>query len=213
MPSRSNPVRSLLLLCLILFALPAVADVYTYVDPQGNRVFTDQAHPGNAHRVEIPPSNMSSQPRKHVVQKAHAPTKPAPIFRYQLLRILVPEPDATVRSMTGELIVSVSNDPALQNGHTYRLLVDGQPYGQAGRSPVFPLINIDRGTHQLAVEIMDETDRIVERTPNQPFHMLRITLAQKRLAQPCKEADYGVRPECALADKPAEKKSSLLPFF
>jgi hypothetical protein len=43
--------------------------------------------------------------------------------------------------------------------------------------------------------------------------MLRITLAQKRLAQPCKEADYGVRPECALADKPAEKKSSLLPFF
>jgi hypothetical protein len=78
---------------------------------------------------------------------------------------------------------------------------------------VFPLINIDRGTHQLAVEILDETDRIVERTPNQPFHMLRITLAQKRLAQPCKEADYGVRPECALADKPAEKKSSLLPFF
>ena len=213
MPSRPNPVRSLLLLCLLLIALPAVADVYTYVDAQGNRVFTDQAHPGNARRVEIPPSNMSSQPRKHVVQTTHAPAKPAPIFRYQLLRILVPEPDATVRSMTGELIVSVSNDPTLQNGHTYRLLVDGQPYGQAGRSPVFPLINIDRGTHQLAVEILDETDRIVERTPNQPFHMLRITLAQKRLAQPCKEADYGVRPECALADKPAEKKSSLLPFF
>jgi hypothetical protein len=213
MPSRPNPVRSFLLLCLLLIALPAAADVYTYVDSQGNRVFTDQAHPGNARRVEIPPSNVSAQPRKHAVQKAHAPAKPAPIFRYQLLRILVPEPDATVRSMTGELIVSVSNDPTLQNGHTYRLLVDGQPYGQAGRSPVFPLINIDRGTHQLAVEILDETDRIVERTPNQPFHMLRITLAQKRLAQPCKEADYGVRPECALADKPAEKKSSLLPFF
>lgn len=213
MPSWPTPVRSLLLLCLLLITWPAAADVYTYVDPQGNRVFTDQPHPGNARRVDIPPSNISSQPPKHVVQKNPAPAKPKAMFRYQLLRILVPEPDATVRSMTGELIVSVSNDPVLQNGHTYRLLVDDQPYGQAGRSPVFPLINIDRGTHQLAVEILDETGRILERTPNQPFHMLRISLAQKRLAQPCTETDYGVRPECALADKPAEKKSSFLPFF
>jgi hypothetical protein len=38
-----------MLLCLLLIALPAVADVYTYVDAQGNRVFTDQPHTDNAH--------------------------------------------------------------------------------------------------------------------------------------------------------------------
>jgi hypothetical protein len=40
--------------------------------------------------------------------------------------------------------------------------------------------------------------------------MLRISLAQKRMVNPCKKADYGVRPECPLKDKPPEKKD--IPF-
>ncbi|EGH49343.1 hypothetical protein PSYPI_46045, partial [Pseudomonas syringae pv. pisi str. 1704B] len=41
---------------LLLLTLPAVADVYTYIDAQGNRVFTDQPRK-NATRVDIAPSN------------------------------------------------------------------------------------------------------------------------------------------------------------
>jgi hypothetical protein len=40
--------------------------------------------------------------------------------------------------------------------------------------------------------------------------MQRISLAQKRKVTPCKKADYGVRPECPLKDKPPEKKN--IPF-
>lgn len=201
-----------MLLCLLLFALPAAGEVFTYTDAQGNRVFTDQPHKG-ASRVEIQPSNnMTGTPPQSAPKKKPAKGKPSPLFHYQVLRILVPEPDATVRNMAGELIVSVNNDPDLQPGHLYRLLLDGKPIAEAGRSPVFPLTNIDRGTHLLAVEILDETGRMLERTPSQEFHMLRITLAQKRQAQPCTNEDYGVRPECPLADKPPEK-SSFLPFL
>jgi hypothetical protein len=211
--ARRVSMRSMLLwLWLLLIAFPAAADVFTYTDAQGNRVFTDQPHKG-AQRVDIPPSNnMTATPPKSVAKKKPAAVKPSPLFHYQVLRILVPEPDATIRSMTGELIVSVNNDPALQERHTYRLLVDGKPFAEAGRSPVFPLTNIDRGTHQLSVEILDELGRIVERTASQEFHMLRISLAQKRQAQPCTVEDYGVRPECPIADKPPEK-SSWLPFL
>jgi hypothetical protein len=46
------------------------------------------------------------------------------------------------------------------------------------------------------VEILDEQGRTVERTANQPFHMLRISLAQKRQVKPCVSEDYGV-PESA----------------
>ncbi|MNG14916.1 hypothetical protein D3C84_987090 [compost metagenome] len=130
-----------------------------------------------------------------------------------MLRLLIPEPDATIRSTAGELIVSVTSEPGLQKGHRYRLLLDGQPTGAPGASPVFALSNIDRGTHHLAVEILDEQDRIVERTANQPFHMQRMSLAQKRRIKPCATADYGQRPECPLAEKPEEEKSSILPFF
>lgn len=211
----ANPDSSWLwgaLICLLmLIGQPAAAEVYTYIDTEGNRVFTDQPHK-NAKKVEVAPSNQIRATPKKPSQASSAEPKVAPLFRYQLLRILAPEPDSTIRDIQGNLIVTVTNDPELQPGHAYRLLLDGKAYGNAGRSPVFPMTNIDRGTHQLSIEIVDEFGRVAERTPNQPFHMMRISLAQKRLAQPCKTDDYGVRPECPIKDKPPEE-SSILPFF
>lgn len=208
----SKWLRGVLMCLLMLVGHSAIAEVYTYIDAEGNRAFTDQPR-RNAKKVEIAPSNqIKSAPRKPTQAYSAKPAR-GPLFRYQLLRILAPEPDTTIRDIQGNLIVTVTNEPALQPGHTYRLLLDGKVYGEAGRSPVFPMTNIDRGTHQLSIEIIDEFGRVAERTPNQPFHMMRISLAQKRLAQPCKTEDYGVRPECPLKDKPPEEESSILPFF
>lgn len=200
------------LICvLMLIGHSAVAEVYTYIDAEGNRVFTDQPHK-NAKKVDIAPSNQIRSAPKKPSQASSAKPKPGPLFHYQLLRILAPEPDSAIRDIQGNLIVTVTNDPELQPGHVYRLLLDGKVYGDAGRSPVFPLTNIDRGTHQLSIEIVDQYGRVAERTPNQPFHMMRISLAQKRLANPCKTEEYGMRPECPIKDKPPEE-SSILPFF
>ncbi|MCI3947773.1 penicillin-binding protein [Pseudomonas syringae] len=205
-------LRGLLICLLGLSALPAMADVYTYIDAQGNRVFTDQPRK-NATRVDIPPSNnMTGTPPTRTLKARPAKPEQQPMFHYQLLRILVPEPDAALSVPSGDLIVTVTSDPALQPGHSYRLLLDGIPVGQPGRSPVFPLSNVDRGTHQLSVEIFDELGRVLEKTPNQPFHLQRMSLAQKRATRPCKDEDFGVRPECPLKDKP-EPKSSLIPFL
>ncbi|KGU86456.1 DUF4124 domain-containing protein [Pseudomonas mediterranea] len=204
--------RWVLALCLSLVALPAMAQVYTYVDAQGNRVFTDQPRPGNAKKVQLTPGNRMPMPPAAATTAPVSEAQPKPLFHYEMLRLLIPEPDATIRSTAGELIVTATSEPGLKKGHRYRLLLDGRPTGEPGPSPVFALSNIDRGTHQLAVEILDEQDRIVERTANQPFHMQRISLAQKRRIKPCATADYGQRPECPLADKP-EEESSILPFF
>ncbi len=201
------------LLCLLMFVGHcATADVYTYIDAEGNRVFTDQPR-RNAKRVDLAPSNQIKAVPKKPSQASSVKPGPGAMFRYQLLRILAPEPDNTIRDLQGNLIVTVTNDPPLQPGHRYRLLLDSMAYGEPGRSPVFPMVNIDRGTHQLSVEIVDEYGRVVERTPNQPFHLIRTSLAQKRLAQPCKTEEYGVRPECPINQKPPEEKSSILPFF
>jgi hypothetical protein len=200
------------LLVGLLLAWPASAEVFNYVDAQGNRVFTDQPKPGNAKRVPLATSNRMSATDS---ARAHTANKPEqkPLFHYDMLRILVPEPDATVRSTAGEIIVSITSEPGLQKGHRYRLLLDGQPTAEPGISPVFPLTNIDRGTHQLSVEVLDEQGRTVERTANQPFHMQRMSLAQKRKVKPCALNDYGQRPECPLGDKPVEEKSPFLRFF
>lgn len=202
----------LLIVCLI--TLPASAEVFTYVDAQGNRVFTDKPGSGNAKRVPLATSNrMSANPSGAAPVIAGKKTATTPMFHYDMLRVLVPDPDATIRSSAGELIVSITSEPGLQRGHRYRLLLDGQPTAEPGPSPVFALSNIDRGSHHLSVEILDEQGRTLERTANQPFHMLRISLAQKRQVKPCTPSDYGSRPECPLKDKPAEEKNPFLRFF
>jgi hypothetical protein len=191
------------LFCLLLLGLPAMADVYTYIDSEGNRVFTDQPK-GNAKKVEIAPTNGMNQ----TAPTPRAPltiAPPAEVAAYQMLRILVPEPDATVQEgSSGNLIVTLTSDPILMPGHNYRLLLDGKVAGSPGRSPVFPLTNLDRGTHQLAAEIIDADGRIIERTPSQPVHIVRTSLESKRNAHPCKKDDFGVRPECPIKDKPEE---------
>lgn len=204
----------LLACALSLWSLLASADVYTYIDANGNRVFTDQPRK-HAQRVQIAPSNsMSGAPPARSLQPRQPQAAPAapPLAHYQLLRILTPEPDSAVSSTSGDVLVTVTSEPPLQAGHLYRLMLDGQAIGEPGRSPVFALHNIDRGTHQLSVEIFDAWGRVVEKTPNQPFHLQRITLAQKRAVRPCKVEDYGVRLECPLKDKP-EEEVSILPFF
>ncbi len=202
------------LLCLsLLLCLPLQAQVYTYIDAEGNRVFTDQPRSSNAQQVQLAPTNAMQQPSAAPLP-APPPAMEAAPPAYELLRILVPEPDASIRDNAGTLIVTASSEPPLLAEHAYRLLLDGQPVGAPGRSPVFALENIDRGTHQLAVEIIDAQGRTLERTPSQPFHMLRTSLAQRRMVHPCQKDDYGVRPECPLKDKPAEKRDiPLIPFL
>ncbi|TER22644.1 DUF4124 domain-containing protein [Pseudomonas aeruginosa] len=170
-----------LLLCL---ACAAQAGVYTYIDAEGNRVYTDQPPSGRkAQRVELAPGNSVAPPGIRYRPPA-APLEVKPPA-YQLLRILFPEPDATLRANSGDVIVTVTSEPALLPGHRYRLPLDGKPAGVPGRSPVFPLKNLDRGTHQVAVEIIDGDGMTVESTPSQPFHLHRVSIA----GQPLPEVD------------------------
>jgi hypothetical protein len=206
--------RLLLSLLLCLASLTVYAEVYTYLDADGNRVFTDQPPSERAERIEMSPTNAMLP----IDASPSVPIAPAAVNvepTYAFLRILIPEPDATIRDPAGNLIVTVNSEPALRQDHTFRLIMDGQPLGEAGRSPVFPLENVDRGTHQISVEILDAHGRIVERTPSQPFHMKRISLAEKRNANPCKKKDWGVRPECPIEDKPKDRPKDipLIPFI
>lgn len=200
------------LLGLLLLAQSAQAQVYTYIDAEGNRVFTDSPRSSNAERVNIAPSNSAQLNQNPPSAGVAPPAVTKQVVHYQLLRILVPEPDASIHNASGDLIVTLTSEPGLLPGHSYRLLLDGEAQGGPSSSPVFSLQNVDRGTHQLVGEIIDAAGLIVERTPAQPFHMHRMSLAQKRQIKPCQKDDYGVRPECPLKDKPKEKPS-ILPFL
>ena len=104
-----------LLLCL---ACAAQAGVYTYIDAEGNRVYTDQPPSGRkAQRVELAPGNSVAPPGIRYRPPA-APLEVKPPA-YQLLRILFPEPDATLRANSGDVIVTVTSEPALLDAARY----------------------------------------------------------------------------------------------
>lgn len=204
-------VRSLFL-AICFLASPCWAGVYTYLDADGNRVFTDR--PPDNHPVEqvaISTSNRMEAVRPPpATRRMLAP--PAPELRYEVLRILSPTPDTTLRGDAGQLIVTATSEPPLHTGHSFRLVMNNQVVA-VQQSPVFALSNIDRGTHQVAVEIIDQEERIIERTPSQPVHVKRTTLSDRRRANPCQLEDYGKRHECPLKDKPKEKDIPFVPFI
>lgn len=197
------------LVLLLIVATQASAAIYSYIDEAGNRVFTDRPGDHAADPVETRPSNrMAAQPVPP--PRSHVEIVKVPVPGYSLLDILQPEADATVRSNSGELQVSVTSTPALQPGHRYRLLLDGVPVAAPAESTEFMLTNVDRGTHSLTVEVLGPKDEPLQSSAARTFHMMRTSLAQRRMVNPCKKGEYGVRPECSLRDKPVEKKD--IPF-
>lgn len=208
----SKPVYALSCLLAAMISTSPLAEVFTYVDADGNRVYTDQPKPGNARRVEMAPTN--AMPAQKRLSPPNASVKAPPVQFYQVLRILFPTPDSVVEDAAGNLMVTINSEPPLLPEHSYQVLFDGKAAGTPSRSAVFPLVNLERGTHQLAVEIIDSQGLVIERTPSQPVHVRRVSLDSKRRAQPCKLADFGVRPECPLKDKPApDNDIPFVPFI
>ena len=87
--------------------------------------------------------------------------------------VVSPADDAAVRSNAGNLTVLTHVEPQLQDGHRLQLLVDGTPRGAAGRNPEFHIENVDRGTHSLQLQIVDDSHRILFTGPPSTFHLLR----------------------------------------
>jgi len=202
-------VRQAAAILLLASALPALAGVYSYIDAEGNRVFTDRPSGQAVEEVQLKPSNsMATQPTP-ALRAVQPPKQQAAAIRYQL-QILSPAADEAIRNNAGTVSVTVEAEPALQPGHFYQLLLDGEPFGAPGEQTSFQLSNVDRGTHQLAVAVVDAQERVLQQSESRSFHLLRTSLAQRRMVNPCKKADYGVRPECPLKDKPVEKRD--IPF-
>lgn len=203
-------LRGIWLGLLLACALPVGAQVFTYVDENGNRVFTDRPRSQAAQAVETRMSN--SMPTIPVAPRSPTVTQPnaETAHGYPQLQIVAPVDDATIRNNAGDLEVVVDSQPPLHQGHLYRIILDGTLMGEASASPTLQLHNVDRGSHQLTVEIVDAQGKTLEQSAPLTFHMMRTSLAQRRMVNPCKKGDFGVRPECPMKDKPPEKKN--IPF-
>jgi hypothetical protein len=173
----------LLTACLLCtLALPAAAQIYKYTDSNGNTVFTNQPPEGQAtESVELPPTNTVEAQKPVVTEQPEQPASDQP--PYSELNLTDIPSDEALRANNGTFSVGVNITPRLAPGHRFRLLLDGQPYGQASNVPRLQLTNVDRGEHSLAVEIISG-ERQIQQSPTVTFTVQRISVNSPARVKP-----------------------------
>ncbi|MCF7534168.1 DUF4124 domain-containing protein [Pseudomonas petrae] len=153
-------MRQCLALLLLVFALPAAAQIYKYTDASGNTAYSNQPPNGTkAETVELPPLNSVE-----TVVPAAPPPLPATqnqtqnqqsAAAYQVLALKDLPQDEALRANNGSFTVGVAIEPRLQPGHLLQLIVDGAPYGQPTNIPRLQVMELDRGEHSLSVQVLE----------------------------------------------------------
>jgi len=159
---------------LLLIALPAAAQIYKYTDANGNTAYSNQPPDGvQAQPVELPPLNRV-EPQAPSAPQAPAAEQPQPPRNaYEILELSGLPTDEALRANNGTFTVNVLIKPRLQPPHQLKLLLDDQPYGQPSNVPVLQLVNIDRGEHRLAVQVIDG-QTVIQQSPPAVFTVQRV---------------------------------------
>lgn len=159
---------------LLLIALPAAAQIYKYTDANGNTAYSNQPPDGvQAQPVELPPLNRVEPQAPSAPQAPTAEQPQPPRNAYEILELDGLPTDEALRANNGTFTVNVLIKPRLQPPHQLRLLLDDQPYGQPSNVPVLQLINIDRGEHRLAVQVIDG-QTVIQQSPPAVFTVQRV---------------------------------------
>ena len=168
-------MRSLLIFLLLAFACPVMAQIYKYTDADGNTAYSNQPPDGvKAQPVELPPLNsIEPQAPKDPEPPADTPDREQPGSAYEVLELTGLPTTEALRANNGTFTVNVLIKPRLQGPHLFRLLLDDQPYGQPSNVPILQLVNIDRGLHSLAVQVIDG-ESIVQQSPSVAFTVQRV---------------------------------------
>ncbi|MDD1137106.1 DUF4124 domain-containing protein [Pseudomonas sp. TNT2022 ID233] len=158
---------------LLLIALPAAAQIYKYTDASGNTVYSDHAPDGvQAQPVELPPLN-SVQPQASSAPSSDTTSREPARNAYEVLELTGLPTEEALRANNGTFTVSVLIKPRLQPPHQLRLLLDDAPYGQPSNVPILQLVNVDRGEHRLAVQVING-ETIIQQSPAVVFTVQRV---------------------------------------
>lgn len=169
-------MRSLLFCLLALLALPAAAQFYKYTDANGNTAYSDQPPQGvKAQTVELPPLNSIQGPQHSPPPAPAQPAAPSAQPPYAVLELTDLPNDEALRANNGTFTVGVHLEPRLASSDTLQLLIDGQPYGQPSNVPRLQVLELDRGDHSIAVQVVSGGN-VIQQSATQNITVQRVHL-------------------------------------
>jgi hypothetical protein len=161
--------RPIFFLLVLLFAAGAFAEAYTWIDEGGVVHYSDRPHPG-ATVVELGEYS-SSRPDPTTRSPSERETERAPVPRpnYTSVEILTPSAEETLWNIETVLEVNLELTPPLMTGHQVRVYYDGMP--TIFSSTRFQIEEVYRGVHNLQVEVIDQTGRLLIRSRPNRFYV------------------------------------------
>ncbi len=163
-------IALIMLLCLSE-AFATSSKIYVWRNADGVLVFSDSPKPG-AEEVEVDESNTMSSS----IDTSILDIKPKEIEENYQVEITQPENNATIRDNTGSVYVSGRIKPIFKKGLKIKLYLDNKPYEKPQSHSMFVLRNIERGEHQLKMDLIDDKGKIIASSPSVTFYMHRATV-------------------------------------
>ena len=164
---------------LYLFSSLANAEmkIYHWVDDDGKVHYSDTAIPGTE-QLDVKEINLvKSEPvdsakNDSISSQLFLDADEEEVIDYQAT-ITSPEDDKAIRSNEGTINIHVDIEPAKENSQTLQLYLDGKKLGSPQISPTIRAQNIDRGTHQVQVELLDKSGTALTKTQVVTVHLQR----------------------------------------
>ncbi len=167
-------IRLILLTLLTLsIATPvnaSTAKIYVWRNEKGELVYSDTPRPG-AEEVTTKPGNVIKSSTKVETQVLDINTKKIE-DDYQVV-INHPKDNATIRDNTGSVYISGSIKPIFKRGLKIQLILDDTPHQKPQTHTMFSLRNIDRGEHQIKMELINEKGKVIALSKAITFYMHR----------------------------------------
>jgi len=166
-----------MLLCLVAAGTAAAQEAYRWVDEDGVVHYSDRPREG-AEAIQLPEPNVATIPRR--TQRPTGPDEAddeasEPATGYTSIDIVSPRAEETLWNIEGVLNVSVALQPGLQPGHQLRAYFDGEMQPVSGTS--FQLQEVWRGVHNIQVEVVDATGKLMIRSRPSRFYVQQNTVA------------------------------------
>ena len=172
-----------LLLVLSFSVFSVNAEIYRWVDANGNTVYGDSPPKQSAAKpMNLPLLTVADSPVPKQESRTTAPTtKPkagdTDAEAYSDFKITSPAADEAIRANEGSVSVSASLKPQLKPGDSVALYLDAKQVA-SGSSLSFALTEVERGEHSVFAVLSDAGGNIIQNTEPVKFNVLRYSVLQ-----------------------------------
>jgi hypothetical protein len=206
-------MRTALLLLLAFAATAASANtqtVWKWVDEKGVTHYSDRPVPG-ATKLELNVGTQTGSGGQHSrpadVGTSGDTTAAAPAPAYRNFEVLKPVNGESIVNTGGAVTINLLVDPALQSGHTLRLMLDGKPVDGAPNATSYEMANVPRGEHVAFGQIFDEAGRRIGETQRVTFYVRQESIAQPPVGPTLRPAPPKPQPRGASNKLPSSQPS------